>query len=222
MRAAAKALWLGLLLGLCTLGACTATPPLMSPLEHAKRYGYSDRELAPDRFEVSYQGPRHPVPSALPTLPEPQVAPVRAEALDLATWRAAALALARGFKGLRVIDRQSFVDVRPDFLYDGTPSPTWRYPGIVYSSPGYAGTITVYVQARATLTAQFVATPQAGDLDAVATIATLRAAHPGAEGPVAAAVEPRAAMAWPATASSSNAGPDTAGESSRDTAGGRR
>jgi hypothetical protein len=208
MRGAAKALWLGLL-----LAACTATPPLMSPLEQAKRWGYSERELAPDRFEVSYQGPRHPVPSSLPTLPEPQVAPVRTEALDLATWRGAALALARGFKGLRVIERQSFVDARPDgFLYDGGAWPTWHYPGIVYGSPGYAGALTVTVQARATVTVQFVATPQAGDLDAAATIATLRAAHPGAEGPVAAAVAPRAAMMWSAAPA----------ESSRDTDGGRR
>jgi len=55
MRAIAKALVKALGLGLL-LAACTAAPPLLSPLEQAKRYGYSERELAPDRFEVSYQG----------------------------------------------------------------------------------------------------------------------------------------------------------------------
>ncbi len=213
MRAPAKALWLGLL-----LAACTATPPLLSPLEQAKRYGYSDRELAPDRFEVSYQGPRHSVPSQAPTVPEALVAPVRAEALDLATWHAAALALARGFKGLRVVERQSFVDARPDMLYDWGPGPVWRYPGLVYGAPGYVGALTVHVQARATVTVQLVATPQGDDLDAVATIARLRAAHPDAEGPSRAAAEPRAALSWPAPGEPTNA----PAESSRDTTGGRR
>ena len=209
MRASVKALWLGLV-----LTGCTATPPLLSPLEQAKRYGYSERELAPDRVEVSYQGPRHTLPTGSPTVPEAQVAPVRAEALDLATWRAAALALARGFTGLRVVERQSFVDARPDFLYDAGPWPTWRYTALVYGAPGYAGALAVYVQARATITVQLVATPQGDDLDAAETIARLRAAHPGAEGPVAAAVAPRAAMAFPS--------PGTPPESSRDTGSARR
>ena len=213
MRPPVKALWLGLL-----LAACTAAPPLLSPLEQAKRYGYSDRELAPDRVEVSYQGPRHSVPSQSATVPEAQVAPVRTEALDLATWRAAALALARGFAGLRVIERQSFVDARPDMLSDWGAWPVWRQSGVVYGAPGYAGALTVHVQARATVTVQLVATPQGDDLDAAATIARLRAAHPAAEGPSPATSDSRASMAWPAP----GAPPNAAAESSRDTAGGRR
>jgi hypothetical protein len=214
MRALLKASWLGLL-----LAACTTSPPLplLSPLEQAKRYGYSDHELAPDRLEVSFTGPRHRVPSAAPTLPEPMIAPVRAEALDLATWRAAELALARGFKALRVTERQSFVDARPDLIYDWGLSPVWRYPGLVYAAPGYAGALYVYLQARATVSVQLLAEPTGDALDAAETIARLRAAHPGAEGDRPSA-QPRAALSWPATAER----PGVPAESSRDTEGARR
>jgi hypothetical protein len=194
MHASAKALWLGLLLAACT----TAPPlPLLSPLDQAKRYGYTERELAPDRLEVSYVGPRHRVPFAASPLPEPVVQPVRAEALDLALWHAAEFALARGVKGVRVIERQSFVDTRPELLPDvgWSPWPTWRYPtGFMYGPPGYAGVPDLYIQARATVTVQLVPEPQGDDLDAAATITRLRAAHPDAEGPRAPA---QSTATWP-------------------------
>lgn len=197
MRSVATALWLGLLVTACA----GPTPPLLSPLEHSQRHGYSDRDLAPDRLEVSYQGPRHRRPAPGPTMvPEPLVEPVRAEALDLATWRAAQLSLARGYKGLRVVERQSVVDARAEQTYAGAdwgPWPTWRYPtGFVYGPPGYVGASYAYVQARATLTVQLVATPQGDDLDAAETIARLRAAYPGAEATAPPRQAAAAAAVW--------------------------
>src|SRR5471030_2381859 len=89
------------ILALCAaLAACqgASRPPLLSPLDQARLYGYSERELAPDRISVTFTGPSHRVVSYVPEAPDAETRAARAEATDLAIWRAAAIAQARGFK----------------------------------------------------------------------------------------------------------------------------
>ena len=179
-----------LALAIALVGCQTAPPlPPLSPLEQAKQFGYTDRDIAPDRFEVTYLGPRRRVISAVPTPRDAETQPARTEAMDFATWRAAQIALARGIKGLRIVDRQTHVDSHPEGPYPlgGNSWPYWRYPGgFIYGPPGFYSVPAVYFQARATVTVQLLAEPQQpDDLDAAATIARLRAAHPDAEGPSA-------------------------------------
>ncbi|MBI3513759.1 MAG: hypothetical protein HY060_06835 [Proteobacteria bacterium] len=189
MRRHAQAVRIPTLALLLALAACQTTPPLpaLSPLEQARQFGYTERDLTPERVEISYLGARQRVVSAGPTPRDADTQPARAAALDFATWRAAQLALARGFKGLRIVDRQTHVDSHPETLYPGAgwgAWPYWRTPGgIIYGPPGFYSVPYVHIQARVTLTVELLAEPRPDDLDAAATIARLSAAHPGASGP---------------------------------------
>lgn len=185
----AKAVRLGAALAVAAaLAACQTgpAPPLLSPLDQAKRYGFTERELAPDRVEVTYLGPRRRVTSYMPKPRDGDTQPARTEALDLATWRAAQLALARGFKGFRVVDRQTHVDSHLDTFYPGPESagfPYWREPGaLIYAPPSAYAPPLLTIQALAVVSAQLLNELQPGDQEAAAAIARLRAAYPGAEG----------------------------------------
>jgi len=169
------------------LAGCQSAPqaPMLSPLDQSKRYGYTDHTLASDRIEVTYFGPRHSVASFAPTPSDAETQPARTEALDLATWHAAEIAEARGFKGFRIVDRDVHVDSSPGSFYAGPgmdPVPTWRYPGgFIYGPQSYIPPSNAYVQVRTTLTVALTNDLQSGDLDAAATIDRLRAEYPGAE-----------------------------------------
>jgi hypothetical protein len=195
-RPALTPLWVavrvGVLMGVLVgaLAACQSGPqgplaPMLSPLDQSERYGYLDHTLGSDRFEVIYFGPRHTLASFAPNPSDVETQPARTEALDLATWHAAEIALTHGFKGFRVVDHDVHVDSSPGSFYGGAgmdPIPTWRYPGgFTYGSQGYAPPANTYVQARATLTVVLTNDLQPGDLDAAATIDRLRAQYPGAE-----------------------------------------
>ncbi len=194
MKTRAKVVRLGGAVALAAaLVACQTgpAPPLLSPLDQTKRYGFAERDVGPDRVAISYVGPRHRAPSYAPTPRDADTQPARIEALDLATWRASQIALARGFKGFRLIDRETQLDSRPDALYPGAdwgPWPYWRYPGgFIYGPPGYYAAPYLEIQARATVTALLLHELRPDDLDAATAIARLRATYPGAEGPAQAA-----------------------------------
>src|SRR5579885_3354576 len=89
-------------------------PPLLSPLEQARRFGYTERDVGPDRVEVGYLEPRRRVAGFAPWPRDSDVQPAREQAFDLATWRVAELALARGKAGFRIVDRKVEVDVQRD------------------------------------------------------------------------------------------------------------
>jgi hypothetical protein len=173
------------------LASCQSAPPLpaLSPLDQAKHFGYVERDVGPDRVEVTYVGARRKLMSYAPTPRDPEAAAARAEVLDFATWRAAEIARARGFPAFRVVDRQADVDSYPEAAAAGPAwgaSPYWRSPGLVYGPPGFYYAVPyVWIQAHAVLTVQLVREPQADDQDAAAAIARLGAAHPGADGPSA-------------------------------------
>lgn len=187
MRRHANAVRIGGVLALAAvLAACQATPrpPLLSPLDEAKRYGYTERELAPDRLEVSYLGPRHHVASYVPMPRDADTQSARSEAFDLASWRVAQLALTRGYAGFRIVDRDTQVDSTPEAFYAGPEwgGPVWRYPGgLTYGAPGFYATPYLRIQVRTTLTVVLLRTLEPGDEDAHAVIERRRAARPHAE-----------------------------------------
>src|SRR5690606_23146247 len=90
------------------LGACQSAPapPLMSPIEATRSYGYAERQLAPDRWEVTYVGPIRNT-SRFPGPREADEAAARAQVFDLMLWRAAQIAQHEGYHGFRVEQTRS-------------------------------------------------------------------------------------------------------------------
>jgi hypothetical protein len=107
---------------LLALAACSSGPtaPLFSPIEGNGQYGYSDQSLAEDRVAVTYTGTTRQGFGYAGRNSEIERKAVD-EAVDLALWRAAQIAKARGFKGFTVAD--SRIDVRtyadPGYYDDG-------------------------------------------------------------------------------------------------------
>jgi hypothetical protein len=172
------------------LPACASGPrlPLLSPIEQAKDYGYAEKPLGDSAYTVSYVGqPR----IALSYHPERDQATeaARTQAYDFALWRAALLAEAGGYDGLRVTSRQADVDtvaqpsysdasfygpfgpdddmfhVRhgPDFAYYSPPSPYAR------------------IQARARIDVQLIRQPGPGDLTVRDVLGQLQRTYPNAD-----------------------------------------
>ena len=113
---------------LLAVSAC-ATPappkPAMVPLGSTGDFGYSAKDLGPDRIEVSYRGDAVRVSVANPR----EDARTKAEldkARDLALWRAAEIANERGKAGLKIANEKSDSDIvvrqqsyyRPSPFYD--------------------------------------------------------------------------------------------------------
>ena len=171
------ALPLGILLG-GVLAACSQTPrpPLMSPIAQVVDYGYADRDLGNDRVEVTYLGPSYRV-STWRSSRQEAVDQARAQAEELATWRAAQVALARGKPAFDIVDRRSNVEVDIRQHYDPYPF-GWapygysHYPyywarAPFYSPwPAFGSYRDAYAQAEAALTVRLLDEVQPGALDA--------------------------------------------------------
>jgi hypothetical protein len=99
---------LGLALG---LGGCVAGPayPLMTPIQVAETYGYSEKPADGGKYEISYVTP----PAAALGYrfdTSPTVDREKAMAVDLATLRAAQLAQQSGWQGFDVLDTHTSSD----------------------------------------------------------------------------------------------------------------
>jgi hypothetical protein len=120
------------------LAACSSGPraPLFSPFESNGVYGYSDGAVEGDRVSVTYTGANRRGFGYTGRNSEIERKAVD-EAVDLALWRAAQIAKARGFKGFTVAE--SRIDVRtyaePGY-YDDTP-----FAGVGIGA-GRSGTVT--------------------------------------------------------------------------------
>ena len=120
---------------LLVLGACT-TPipsrPAMAPVGQNGDFGYSERDIGPDRLEVTYRGAAIQVSVRNPR-GDGRVQAELDKAHDLALWRAAEVAKARGIAAIRIEQetRNSDIDVRSRPIYRPEPfyGPFW---------PGYA------------------------------------------------------------------------------------
>lgn len=173
------------------LSACATqpAPPLMSPIQIAKSYGYSEVPLGDNRYEISYVGP-YQRGARLSDGPRQAGAAERAQAFDFAVWRAAQIALAQGYVGFRVSNVRSNVNTVIDSYADPFYRP-WYGPGIhPYSRPWeppywgpYGGPSPyAYRQAEITIEATLLHDPGPGDYDAKDIVDQLRRTYPGAEG----------------------------------------
>jgi len=170
------ALPIAILLG-WPLSACTQTPrpPLMSPLAQVVDYGYADRDLGNDKVEVTYLGPSYRV-STSRSGRQQAVDQATQQAEELATWRAAQIALARGKPAFEVVDRHTGVEVDIRDHYD--PYPFWGPFGYPYYPyywarapfyspwPAFGRYRDAYAQAEAKLTVKLLDEKKPGALDA--------------------------------------------------------
>lgn len=174
------------------LVACESvpSPPLMSPIQFAKYYGYSDIPLDDDRYQVTYVAPTQRSLSS-PASQQAANAAARAQAFDFALWRAAQIAVERGLSGFRVSNVRSNVNTVLNEDYGASPwygpgfYPYRRYPWGPYWGPPYWGPSPyAYQQAEVTMDVQLLRSPGPGDYKAEEVIARLRRTYPGAEGPL--------------------------------------
>jgi hypothetical protein len=168
--------------------ACTNGPaaPLMSPIEVARSYGYSEVPIGDNRYAVSYTGPSQRTLRS-PNARQETGAVEHTQAYDLALWRGAQIALAQGMLGFRVGDVHTNVDTLVDDFYDpyyGQGLFTHRYlwgPG-PYWGPDGAPSPYAYQQTSVTMDVTLLQSLAPGDYDARDTIDQLRKTYPGAEG----------------------------------------
>ncbi len=185
----ASVIVLGTLAGAC---ADNRKPPVaaMVPQSANGVFGYSDRVLGPDLYEVTYVSPQLRATQDADTAHG--LAGEKQRVYDLALWRAAQLAQEKKFAAFQVQHESRDVDVtvRRDPLYPPYPPPffwgsrcwdcdwPFGYWPYYYDYPTYrtraAGRITV------NLTVKMLAKATADSLDTVATIERLRKAYASA------------------------------------------
>ena len=194
-----RVLAVSLLIALGTsLAACTtpAPPkPAMVPLGTTGDFGYSAKDLGPDRIEVSYRGDAVSVSASGPR-DDGRTKLELDKAHDLALWRAAQIANERGKAGLKIENENRDSDVvvqlrsyyRPSPFYDPFGDPFWprqRHP--FYDDddwPYYyeqTRTATARAVTKLTVTLYQVYDPKVpGMLSTAETIAKLTAVRSGA------------------------------------------
>lgn len=178
-----------LLLACLGLAACAgAGPPLHSPYEASHRYGYRERAIAPDRYEVQYIGPVRYLPSHPGNRPAAIDEAVRVSG-ELALLRAAELAEENGYAHFAVERRESDVDIRhvreieepPFYHYPYYRYPYWHPYYYPYGFPPYAYPVYVreYSIGRAivTIEAQFLSEPRESSFAVDETLRRLRARY---------------------------------------------
>lgn len=130
------ALAVGLLLVACT----TPQPPrpAMQPLAVAGNFGYSDRRVDADTFEVTYRGAEVTVSSSN-ARNDPRLDAEKLKVHDLALLHGARLAKTEGAAAIRIVSERidSDTDVRSHPRC--RPSPFWGPPGYWGYYPHYYG-----------------------------------------------------------------------------------
>jgi hypothetical protein len=176
-------------LALFAVAACTPAAPRPAMVQQSDqvRYGYSDRELSDGRFEVVYQTPVLRT-SASTLTREDDIEFEKKRAYDLALWRAAQIAIDRGFERIVVDQSHSDAEVEVDenlypgygtgayggygYYGGGWPDPyAYRYSPFFYAPPYYRS--FAYMQVTVTLTVSEAAASNTKALDAQATAARL-------------------------------------------------
>lgn len=176
-------------LALFAVAACSAPAPRPAMVQETDevRYGYSDRELSDGRFEVTYQTPVLRT-SASTLSRDDDIAAEKRRAYDLALWRAAQIAIDRGYERILVDTSHSDAEVEVDEnIYPGYGSPWYggygyynggwpdpygyRYSPFFYAPPYYRS--FAYMKVTVTLTVSEAYPANAKALDALATAARL-------------------------------------------------
>jgi hypothetical protein len=180
------------LFGVALLASGCATgpaPPLLSPLAVAKDYGYSETPIGSDgRYQVTFVAPPQRTGRSVQMRAETTAA-LRKQAFDLATWRAAQVALAHGDAGFKVGNTNSNVNNYADeaaYL----PPPWWGAGGFRRGyfgggfGPYWDDSPFVMVQLDLTIDVILEKSPATGDYNAAQLIEQLRRTYPGADAAV--------------------------------------
>ena len=185
---------LAILLAILALAECggSGRHPLLTPIEQAGSYGYSDTSLGGDRYTVTYVGPSR-LSSSAPAARDRDAAAARTEALDLAIWRAAQLAQGAGFPAFRIISENGTVDVSPQPTYydqqfyapygaNVGAGGIIRPPSVGATAPmNYPESPSDRLQGRASVAIELLRKPGPSDLVAKDVIDRLRLKYPEAE-----------------------------------------
>jgi hypothetical protein len=179
------------------VAACAAPPPkpAMVPLGQTGDFGYSERDLGPDRIEVTYTGSNLRVSSSQGKNDSRMVAE-RAKTRDLAIWRAAQIADQRGMAAMKIENeaRDTEVEVTRDYVRRFGPYYPYAYgwrryghccgPSWFYDDPFYYQPVRrAYGQAVTTLTVQLLKQHDPNDqtqLSVKETLTRLQSARSGA------------------------------------------
>ena len=184
------------------LAGCAAPVPprpAMAPLGANGDFGYSERDLGADKVEVTYRGAAVQVSPANPRKDSRTEAELD-KAHDLALWRAAEIATARGKAGLKVESETRNSDVvvqqrsyyRPNPYYDPFFSPFddpfwpgYSRPFGPFHGPAYAFQTVHMATTRAEVTLTITLYPNFdpkadGMLSADETLALMKASRSGA------------------------------------------
>ncbi len=166
--------------GLAACGAPSSVP-LMSSWESETGFGYTERRLGGERYEIRYVTPF--VRTSLdPKKRAEEVERLGELAYEIALWRTANLAIARQFEAFAIASSQGDVEVQD---YDDTPNGV-RY-GLAHPNSGYRFVLSpgprirsAWLKATSELTV--ILKPRAGpdDMDARTTAARLAGKHKGA------------------------------------------
>lgn len=179
------------------LSACVAGMPIpaYSPIEVGLSFGYSDEPLSDTRFRVTYLAPMRTSYAYDGAQRTRESQRQIAFAYDMAVWRAADLALAKGFPAFRVSERDNDarVDLRYEYFDDGPYGPFFHHRGHFHYgpfgsifAPGYYDRYAL-LSARVTIVTD-VAEPAAPDsLDVRGTLDRMYRKYPQMIGPRAAA-----------------------------------
>ncbi len=172
-----------------SLGSCAGGPsyPLLTPVDVARSFGFSDTRLPDGRYEVSYVAP------AMQGFgyrydQSPTEKQGKSLAFDMAIWRAAQIAEAQGFQGFSVADTKSNSDIQQRAAYYDDPwGPAWGpgpYWGLRRPPFGWGDynppETSVQVEVKLAVTLSNDLKP--GDYNAADAIQQLRRTYPGADG----------------------------------------
>lgn len=172
------------------LGGCATGPsyPLLTPVDVARSFGFSDTRLPDGRYEVSYVAP------AIQGFgyrfdQSPTEKQGKSLAMDMAIWRAAQIAQSQGFQGFSVADTKSNSDIQQRSAYYDDPwgdsawgpGPYWgrRRPPFGWGDYNPPET-SVQVQVKLAVALSNSLKP--GDYNAADAIRQLRQTYPGADG----------------------------------------
>jgi hypothetical protein len=181
---------------LAVLAGCHSVPPLpmMTPIEIGGNFGYADKPTGDNQFDVIYQTPLRPT-AFDEHRREDDADRTTKLAKDLALWRAAELALARGFPAFRVVDVRN--DVKIDSRDQTTNPPYYAAPLSPFFPPlitgpqrpvypyGFSDTPvdyrSMYLQAKVTLSVILHKEPSGDSEDAATVARQMRSKYPTGE-----------------------------------------
>lgn len=167
-------------------GCATAPQPLYVPQGKERSYGYSSEKVAKEVYDITYVSPVKRIRVGRAGR-EADVDAAKSEATDMATWRAAELALEKGYDYLKITERRTDGDVSVHDYND-----FWSYPppyspyyrSYLYGPPYYPpygpGMWTeAWVRVKAKLRVGLRKTAGEDTLDAADTAAKMARKYPG-------------------------------------------